>query len=285
MEHPLMLELLDLPTTFPLIWDIMGFNIQLYISQMIIKPSKPSHYKENKLGLGWHQDGGRPNSEVGYDHSLDEPSAGFYNDYQPMLTAKLSFWLSDTRIPDCGAMRIIPGSHRSENAHRRVPRNSTTDPEGAIELKVKAGTAVLFERRLWHSAANNYSDVTRKVLMFGYSYRWLRGLDYNTMPESLLRHCSPIRRQLLGDSADIKGHWQPTPKDVPLKAWLETHREGSGSVLGGSRKYAVDSPVMFPNASDNATYRNWPGEQTHEYRPVHTGQAHLQEHAGARAKL
>ena len=31
----------------------------------------------------------------------------------------------------------------------------------------------------------------------------------------------PIQRQLLGDSANIKGFWQPTEEDVPLKGWLE----------------------------------------------------------------
>ena len=51
----------------------------------------------------------------------------------------------------------------------------------------------------------------------GYSYRWLRGLDYNLMPPELLEKCDPIRRQLLGDGVDIKGWWQPTDADVPFE--------------------------------------------------------------------
>lgn len=67
----------------------------------------------------------------------------------------------------------------------------------------------------------------------GYSYRWMRGLgafariivghswqrhclmgckcatcvrlDYNLFPEALLKRCTPIRRQLLGDGHNIKG--------------------------------------------------------------------------------
>ena len=94
---------------------------------------------------------------------------------------------------------------------------------------MEPGTAVLFDRRLWHSRGQNYSDVTRKVLFFGYSYRWLRGLDYNVMPPEMLAKCAPIRRQLLGDGVDIKGWWQPTDADVPLKTWLIAHR-GEASV-------------------------------------------------------
>ena len=77
---------------------------------------------------------------------------------------------------------------------------------------------------MWHSRGWNYSDVTRKVLFLGYSYRWLRGLDYNNMPPELLRRCDPIRRQLLGDGVNVKGWWQPTDEDVPLKQWLRKHK-------------------------------------------------------------
>lgn len=38
----------------------------------------------------------------------------------------------------------------------------------------------------------------------GYSYRWMRGLDYNSFPEEMLEKCSPIRCQLLGDGHNIK---------------------------------------------------------------------------------
>ena len=44
------------------------------------------------------------------------------------------------------------------------------------------------------------------------------------MPEEILAKCDPIRRQLLGDGVDIKGWWQPTEADVPLKGWIREHR-------------------------------------------------------------
>ena len=207
-EDDLLLELLDNPKVFPLLWDILGWNIQLYISHLIVYPPEGPDVPRTQKGAGWHQDGGRPVQEMERPH--------------PRLSLKVSYWFSDVRGPDRGAMRIVPGSHKLDE--RPPQSDSDGDPDGAIELQIEPGTAVLFDRRLWHSRGWNFSDVTRKVLFIGYSYRWLRGLDYNVMPPELLAKCDPIRRQLLGDGVDVKGWWQPTDEDVPLKQWLMTHR-------------------------------------------------------------
>ena len=116
------------------------------------------------------------------------------------------------------------------------------EPPGAIDLAVPAGTAVLFDRRTWHSAARNFSQVTRKVIFMGYSYRWLRGHDYSLYPDWLLDKADPIQRQLLGDSAKVGGHWQPSEFDVPLKGFLDRAR--------GQGAYAVRSPLIFPHTGE-----------------------------------
>ena len=90
------------------------------------------------------------------------------------------------------------------------------------------------------------------VIFFGYSYRWLRGQDYSLAPEWLLQHCDPIQRQLLGDSANIKGFWQPTEEDVPLKGFIERHAEG---------KHAVRSPQIFASTGQQ-------GDIEGHYKPI-----------------
>ncbi len=208
VEDDIFLELLDNKKVFPLLWDILGWNIQLYISHLIMYPPEPPETPRVRKAAHWHQDGGRPVPEMERPH--------------PRLSLKVSYWLSDVPDRDNGAMRIVPGSHKLDS---RPPQSEPDgDPDAAMDLLVKRGTAVLFDRRLWHSRGWNFSDVTRKVLFMGYSYRWLRGLDYNLMPPELLAKCNPIRRQLLGDGVDIKGWWQPTDADVPLKTWIATHR-------------------------------------------------------------
>ncbi len=208
IEDDILLELLDNKKVFPLLWDILGWNIQLYISHLIMYPPEPPETERVTKAAHWHQDGGRPVPEMERPH--------------PRLSLKVSYWLTDVTHRDNGAMRLIPGSHKLDTLSPRSDPDD--DPEGAMDLLVKRGTAVLFDRRMWHSRGWNFSDVTRKALFMGYSYRWLRGLDYNLMPTELLEKCDPIRRQLLGDGVDIKGWWQPTDADVPLKTWIAKHR-------------------------------------------------------------
>ena len=208
IEDDLLLELLDTKKVFPLLWDILGWNIQLYISHLIMYPPEPPDKPRVNKAAHWHQDGGRPIPEMERPH--------------PRLSLKVSYWLTDVTHRDNGAMRLIPGSHKLDTLP--PPSEPDSDPDGAMDLLVKRGTAVLFDRRMWHSRGWNFSDVTRKVLFMGYSYRWLRGLDYNLMPPEILAKCDPIRRQLLGDGVNIKGWWQPTDADVPLKTWIARHR-------------------------------------------------------------
>jgi len=58
LEGPAMLELLDCPATFPLLWDIMGWNLQCYHSVISVKP--PEQPPDEPLlpsnrGTGYHQ--------------------------------------------------------------------------------------------------------------------------------------------------------------------------------------------------------------------------------------
>jgi hypothetical protein len=63
---------------------------------------------------------------------------------------------------------------------------------------------------------------TRKVVWYGYSYRWLRPKDQMTVAH-LYPQLDPIRRQILGDGLSANGTYDPTDGDVPLRAWLREH--------------------------------------------------------------
>lgn len=199
---PAFLELVAWAPTFPKVWDILGWNIQLYISHLVVYPPETWGGQQCRAPV-WHQDSGRPVLE------LERPA--------PRLSVKVAYWLTDTHGPDRGAMEVIPGSHRLD-----APPSACDDPDwdGRLLLEASGGDAVIFDRRIWHRHGRNTSAVVRKALFFGYSYRWLRPLDYTAMPEALLERCDPVLRQLLGDGATEVGWYQPQPEDVPLRAWL-----------------------------------------------------------------
>ena len=58
------IELLDWHTTFPKVWGILGWNIKLYHSHMILMPPLPPEARDTPKRLGWHQDSGRLNIEL-----------------------------------------------------------------------------------------------------------------------------------------------------------------------------------------------------------------------------
>lgn len=202
-------ELLDWPTTFPKVWGILGWNIYLYHAHLGVTPPVAPDAERVKKTLGWHQDSGRVNVEM-----ESHP--------RPRLSLKIGYFLTDVTEPGRGNFYVIPGSHLQDDLKR--PEDGVSDPPGATAVCVRPGTAVFFDRRLWHSASPNYSTVTRKVLFYGYGYRWLRTKDDMTVAH-VLEHCNdPIRRQLLGDGVNANGHFSPTDADVPLKVWLREHQ-------------------------------------------------------------
>lgn len=199
------LELVDQPTTFAKVWGIMGWNIQLFHTQLLVTPPAPAEARGG--AYGWHQDNNRMNRDL--DIAL-----------HPMVSLKVGYFVSDLPEPGMGNLCVVPGSHRLAKGEFGVGDDG--QPDGAIEVCARAGDAIVFDRRLWHSASTNCSSTTRIFLTYGYSYRWLR-------PKSAMQHehlydqVDPIRRQLLGFCTTANGYYDPLPDDVPLREWIREH--------------------------------------------------------------
>jgi ectoine hydroxylase-related dioxygenase (phytanoyl-CoA dioxygenase family) len=211
-KDPAFLELLDWPTTFPKVWGLLGWHIQLYHTHMTYTPPEAAGYdlERDGLGLGWHQDSGMLNQD-------------FETAPRPRVSLKVAYFLTDTRASGRGNFYVLPGSHLQD----QFPGTDRKAPvTGGIPVCVPAGAAVFFDRRLWHSPSANVWTEPRRVLFYGYSYRWLRPRDNMTVAH-YLDGCDPIRRQLLGVThSGGRGYTSPTPEDVPLRGWLETHAGG-----------------------------------------------------------
>jgi ectoine hydroxylase len=203
-DHPEFLKLVDYEKVLPKVWGILGWNIYLYHCHLIVTPPT-GQVKNYDKPFPWHQDSGRVNQEI-----ESHP--------RPRLSLKVAYFLSDISEPDRGNFYIVPNSHLTDDID--IP--TVGQIPGAIPVCVKPGTAVFFDRRLWHAASTNWSDITRKVLFYGYGYRWIKTKDDMTVQE-LWDQCTPIQRQLLGDCVNANGYYTPTDADVPLRVWLREH--------------------------------------------------------------
>jgi ectoine hydroxylase-related dioxygenase (phytanoyl-CoA dioxygenase family) len=201
------LDLIDWPTTFPKVFGCLGWHIQLFHTQLIVSPPAP----EGAAGgpYGWHQDTQRTRLvfETGVTH--------------PRVSVKVAYFLRDVSEPGRGNLCVVPGSHLTQEPERDADGNLVD----GIEILAAPGDAVVFDRRIWHSASTNTWTEPRTALFYGYSYRWLRPKSAMDFPE-LLERVDPIRRQLLGWATSANGYFDPQDEDVPLRHWI---RENIGA--------------------------------------------------------
>ena len=190
------LNMVDYYKTLPKVWALLkSAQIQLYMSHLIVYPPEGDGVTP---GHEWHQDGCAVRDTMGFP--------------QPALSLKVSYWLTDVKTPEYGPFRVLPGSHLMGDDF------SDTEADKHIkDLYVDAGDCVIFDRRLYHRRGVNTSDTVRRTLFMGYSYRWLRPLDYINY-EDILDKCSPVRQQLLGKAFWFNSYWEP--EELPLEHWI-----------------------------------------------------------------
>jgi ectoine hydroxylase-related dioxygenase (phytanoyl-CoA dioxygenase family) len=210
---PAAVGLIDHPSTFPLVWSMLGWNVHIYHSHLDVHPQiripRPARFE-------WHQDGGRQNREL-------------ETNPRPRLSVKVAFWLSDVSQPGRGNFKVVPGSHRT-NRIDGPPRRDMEwpDPAGAVEVCANPGDAVFFDRRLWHTRTDNYSEITRKGMFFAYSHRWSYGRDENDelIASAVFGAFNPVQQQLLGARLATAGQipgdhqWGHYPQTTPLYGYL-----------------------------------------------------------------
>jgi len=193
------LDLVDHPAALPVVTALLGWNIYLYHCHLDVHPRIRGSCAP---AWRWHQDGGRQNVD------LASP--------RPRLSIKVAYFLTDVQRAEDGAMLLIPGSHNRDVLER--PPDGSVRPSGSEPLLVRAGTAVVMDRRLWHARGDNLSGPTRKVLFYAYTYRWIQPRDDLALSERDVAGLEPLRRQLLGEATSATGRWMPTDADVPLRS-------------------------------------------------------------------
>ena len=202
LNEKALFDLVTHSTTVPLVVQLLGPNIHLHSTTIIYK--RPETLGAPVFRRGWHRD---------IRMARDLGHAGL-----PLAGLKICYCLTDFRQPNSGMTLMARGTHLLERP-LRIPKGAVDPVDAEVcDLKLKAGDALFFEHRIFHTAAPNRSDRTSKVVIYGYAYRWMRPEVYLESPdEQQLLQADPITRQLLGGYRDV---------DTPpwaLDRWVKKH--------------------------------------------------------------
>jgi len=209
IQDPAFFSLISHSATVSLVVQLLSPNIHLHSTALIYK--RPEEPDAAPFRRGWHRD-------IRIPRDLGHRSL-------PRVGIKICYCLSDFHHSDSGMTLMARGTHlRTEPLKIRKGQVDPSDVE-VSDLRLNAGDALLFENRIFHTAAPNRSDRVSKVLMYGYAYRWMKPEVYLEGPDQInLEKADPIQRQLLGGYRDI---------DTPpwaLERWANRHNVQPESV-------------------------------------------------------
>src|SRR5882724_3751243 len=202
LEERAMFALVANSSTVSLVVQLLNPNIHLHSTALIYK--RPEDPNGAPFRRGWHRDIRIPR-DLGH-HSL------------PRVGIKICYCLTDFHQAECGMTLMARGSHL-RTAPLIVPKDQIDPCDVEVcDLRLNAGDAVLFENRIFHTAAPNRSRRVSRVLMYGYAYRWMKPEVYLDVPEQrLLDKSDPVGRQLLGGYRDVDtAPWA-------LQRWAKRH--------------------------------------------------------------
>ena len=169
-------------STVSRIVQLLSPNIHLHTASLIYK--KPQPPDTTPPDRGWHRD-------IGIAEDLGHKGL-------PRVGIKVCYCLTDFLEPNSGMTLMARGSHQSPEP-LGIPKGEP-DPPTVVDPCLRAGDAIFFENRIYHTAAPNLSSSTSKVIIYGYSYRWMK-VDINLDPPDervIARADNEIDKQLLG---------------------------------------------------------------------------------------
>jgi ectoine hydroxylase-related dioxygenase (phytanoyl-CoA dioxygenase family) len=181
-QDPVFVDLVDLPTIFELMVDIVGQDIQLNHTHARL------FYPGPTFTPPWHSDVAHV---LGVDHA-----------HTSNFLVKIHYFVEDLH-PDQGCLAFIPGSHRYPARHPRPAIADINNSPAVVKVVPKAGDAVIFNTHLLHMALDNQSNTVRKSIIYAYAHYWMKHYA-NSVPSDLERFANtPQRKQLFG--VDVEG--------------------------------------------------------------------------------
>jgi ectoine hydroxylase-related dioxygenase (phytanoyl-CoA dioxygenase family) len=118
----------------------------------------------------------------------------------PFAAVANVMWMLDDFTPENGATRIVPGSHALQRGPDYGPEDMARP---CVPVVAPAGTAMVFEGRLWHqTGANTTADQKRVGILAYYCRPYLRQQEnfFVSLPPEVQERTKqdPTLRQLIG---------------------------------------------------------------------------------------
>lgn len=105
---------------------------------------------------------------------------------------------------DMGATRLVPGSHHSPaprfKMNTKTGQAETLEQVDSVPAVCRAGSALIFESRLWHFQGRSTSDKTRLSILNGYCMHFMRAQDNYaaSLQDDVYESLSDDERAMLG---------------------------------------------------------------------------------------
>jgi ectoine hydroxylase len=211
LHDPLFLDLANNPQVVPILATVVGPDLQL-------------------------------TEAIGHNHPAGTPAhIEWHRDWPPwthptqILKAKVFYYLDDIS-DDMGPFSVVPGSHTwpddppgsfnsfAVETNAEKPQYAGAQLEDMPEMKkltAPAGTAVIWNVALWHTATANTSASDRQMIVYGYTHFWVKQWEDRTPPPEIVDWAdTPQKRQLMGIHA-VQGRAAWDRRDV---AYLPEHQ-------------------------------------------------------------
>ena len=118
--------------------------------------------------------------------------------------------------PGDGATMVVPGSHKANFRHPDVATRgwghaeSMEGVEGAVEVHLKAGEALVFVDQVMHGSAARKNDGQRRICIYRYGASWGASRNGYQPSADLLARLTPERRKIIQPLAPVLPPKAPT---------------------------------------------------------------------------
>ncbi len=198
------LPLVTNPKVFSIVAQLLSPWLSLLTSHLIYRGPDPPGAAGTERLPGWHR-----------DHYMSMRDLG--DQYIPRHSLKVAYYLTDLSEPNSGVTMMAARSNQL-HAPLDIP-DGEVDPATKVEPLLHPGDAVFFENRTWHAGAANLTERTRKAVMIGYSYDWVKPTDYRQQAPAMVEKLSPMELYLVGEPVDDNPHFDFTGGANPIADW------------------------------------------------------------------